>query len=139
MNDVKPLTTAEREQLLQSASEVAAAAYAPRSGFHVGAAVMGERGNYLGVNVENASYGLTLCAERSALAAAVAAGEKQIRAIAVTCVDASAEADLSERMPCGACRQWILELAPKGEILILGSDKSFRIDELLPNPFTLRE
>ena len=129
----EPLSGEERAQLLRTASEVAARAYAPYSKFRVGTAVLGEKGIYTGVNVENASYGLAICAERSALAAAVAAGEKEIRGIAIACVDAAT--DSSAGLPCGACRQWMLELAPRAEILILGKDRSFRIDDLLPRPF----
>ena len=94
--------------------------------------MLGDKGTYLGVNVENASYGLAICAERAALAAAVTAGEKNIRAIAVACLDATTD---ETRMPCGACRQWILELAPTAEVLISGREKPLRIDELLPQPF----
>jgi cytidine deaminase len=133
IDDVEPLTGGEREELLRAASAVAENAYAPYSNFRVGTAVLGERATYIGVNVENASYGLAICAERSALAAAIAAGEKKIRGIAIACVDTSA--DSSAGLPCGACRQWILELAPRAEILILGKNRSFRIEELLPRPF----
>jgi cytidine deaminase len=133
IDDIEPLTDAEREELLRAASAVAEKAYAPYSNFRVGTAILGERATYTGVNVENASYGLAICAERSALAAAVAAGEKKIRGIAIACVDASA--DSSASLPCGACRQWMLELAPHAEILILGKNRSFRIEELLPRPF----
>lgn len=131
--NVHPLSSEERDKLLRAATEIAEKAYAPYSNFRVGAAVLGEKGTYTGVNVENASYGLAICAERSALAAAVAAGDRKIRGIAIACVDAPAES--AARLPCGACRQWILELAPRAEILILGIDRSFRIEELLPRPF----
>ena len=133
IDDVEPLTDGEREDLLHAASEVAGKAYAPYSNFRVGTAVLGEKATYTGVNVENASYGLAICAERAALAAAIAGGEKKIRGIAIACVDASANS--SAGLPCGACRQWILELAPHAEILILGQNRSFRIEELLPRPF----
>ena len=130
--DEMSLTQTERSQLLQAAAKVAENARANYSDFRVGAAVLGDKGTYLGVNVENASYGLTICAERVALAAAVTAGEKNIRAIAVACLDATTD---ETRMPCGACRQWILELAPTAEVLISGREKPLRIDELLPQPF----
>ena len=133
IDEVKPLSGEERTQLLRAATAVAENAYAPYSNFRVGAAVLGEKGTYTGVNVENASYGLGICAERSALAAAIAAGEKKFRGIAIACVDAST--DSSARLPCGACRQWIYELAPKAEVLIMGHDKPFQIEELLPTPF----
>jgi cytidine deaminase len=137
MSDRNALTAAEREQLLGKASGVATQAYAPHSKFRVGAAVLGKNNVYLGTNVENASYGLTLCAERSAFAAAVTAGEKNIRAIAIACIDAEAGSDLSERMPCGACRQWLQELAPEAEILVLGFEQPFQLSDLLPKPFKL--
>jgi cytidine deaminase len=133
IDEVEPLTDQEREQLLRAASEVAERAYAPYSNFRVGTAVLGESETYNRVNVENASYGLAICAERAALAAAIAAGEKKIRGLAIACVDASA--DSSAGLPCGACRQWMLELAPRAEILILGTDRPFRIEDLLPRPF----
>ena len=133
IDNVEPLTGKEREELLRAASRVAEKAYAPYSNFRVGTAVLGEKATYTGVNVENASYGLAICAERSALAAAIAAGEKKFRGIAIACIDASA--DSSAGLPCGACRQWILELAPRAEIVILGKDRSFQIEDLLPVPF----
>ena len=135
MSDVTPLTEEERRQLLRAATEVAENAYAPYSNFRVGAAVLGEQGTYTGVNVENASYGLAICAERAALAAAITAGEKKIRGIAIACLDAPDGA--SAGLPCGACRQWMHELAPRAEILILGKDRVFRIENLLPEPFQL--
>jgi len=128
----------ERETLIGDARTAAANAYAPYSNFRVGAAVLGRRARYVGTNVENTSYGLTLCAERSALAAAVAAGDRDIRGIAVACIDALPKNGLWERVPCGACRQWILELAPRAEILIAGERQSFRITDLLPKPFRLK-
>lgn len=130
--DEMSLSQTERDQLLQAATKVAGNARAKYSGFRVGAAVLGDRGTYLGVNVENASYGLAICAERAALAAAVTAGEKNIRAIAIVCLDSTTD---ETKMPCGACRQWILELAPTAEILINGRKTPLRIDELLPHPF----
>ena len=133
IDDVEGLTGGEREDLLRAASEAAEKAYAPYSNFRVGTAVLGERATYTGVNIENASYGLAICAERAALAAAVTAGEKKIRGIAIACIDASP--DSSAGLPCGACRQWILELAPQAEILILGKSRSFGIEDLLPLPF----
>lgn len=126
------LSQTERTQLLQAATTVATNARAKYSNFRVGAAVLGEKQIYLGVNVENASYGLAMCAERVALAAAVTAGEKNIRAIAIACLDATTD---ETRMPCGACRQWMLELAPMAEVLITGREEPLRVEELLPQPF----
>ena len=133
IDEVKPLNGEERAQLLRVAAAVAEKAYAPYSNFRVGAAVLGEKTTYTGVNVENASSGLGICAERSALAAAIAAGEKKLRGIAIACVDAATDSPAG--LPCGACRQWIYELAPKAEVLIMGHDKPFQIEDLLPKPF----
>lgn len=133
VDNIEPLTGRERDELLRAASEVALKAYAPYSNFRVGTAVLGKKATYTGVNVENASYGLAICAERSALAAAIAAGEKKVRGIAIACIDAPPGS--SAGLPCGACRQWILELAPGAEILIPGTDGPIRIEDLLPRPF----
>ena len=126
------------QKLLDEARRVARQAYAPYSGFRVGAAVLGHSGAiYKGVNVENASLGLCLCAERAALARAIADGERDIVALAIACVDALEDSPLAQRMPCGACRQWMAELAPDAEIFILGENRSFRASDLLPMPFSL--
>ena len=124
--------------LLLLAAEAATHAYAPYSRFRVGAAVQGERGIYTGANVENASYGLSLCAERSALAAAIAAGERRFAAVAVACIDAPADAGTAERTPCGACRQWLVELAPDAELAMLGVDGTMQVRDLLPHAFALK-
>jgi len=115
--------------LLELAREAAGGAYAPYSGFHVGAAVLARDGRVVtGANVENSSYGLTLCAERAALGRAVAEGIRpgDIEAVAVTA------------SPCGGCRQWLLEFAVErvlfpwqGELVARGPD------ELLPESFRL--
>ena len=125
------------EQLLQVARDTALNSYSPYSHFRVGSAVRGAFGIYKGTNVENASYGLAFCAERAALSAAISAGDREISAIAVACVDSSGECNLEEHMPCGACLQWMWELAPHAEIIIDAAKKSFKIRELLPHPFTL--
>lgn len=133
------LTKQERDKLIQAARTAALAAYAPYSKFRVGAAVLGSQGIAVGVNVENASYGLALCAERAALASALAKGEKRIRAIAIACIDAAPDRGLSELLPCGACRQWMVELAQDAEIIVCGGERvqSFKVEELIPQPFRL--
>ncbi len=114
-------------------------AHAPYSKFRVGAVVLGASGRiYAGANVENASLGLALCAERSALAAASSAGEAGIVAICIACIDAPDTAGLEQKVPCGACRQWIQELASRADILVAGDDRVFTIQDLLPNPFFLK-
>ena len=115
--------------LIAKALEMKQAAYAPYSHFSVGAAVLGESGRiYGGANVENASYGATVCAERAAIFAAVNAGERKLKAIAVT------------ETPCGVCRQVMREFAdPKSfEIVVVRSTDDFRVfklEALLPESF----
>lgn len=132
------LSHEEKEKLHQAAQEVARLAYAPYSKFRVGAAILGEKNIYLGTNIENASYGLGLCAERAAFASAIAQGERNFRAIAIACLDAKNKQDMASMMPCGACRQWIAELAATAEIIICGCDRSFSLEEILPFSFSLK-
>src|SRR5579884_4016972 len=129
------VTSAEREQLREAARNSAENAYAPYSKFRVGAAVLGERGIYTGTNIENASFGLTLCAERAALAAAVTAGDRKVRAMAIACIDAAPDGPPGSLMPCGACRQWLSELAPDAVLLIAGTKRDYTVSELLPEAF----
>jgi len=103
------------EQLFQTAKEFRERAYAPYSKFLVGAAVKGESGEiYGGCNVENASYGLTICAERNAIFKAVAAGERKILEIAVI----TDSKDTS--VPCGACAQVLLEFGEEAHVYLFG-------------------
>src|SRR5207249_3460446 len=97
------------EALLAVARRAGEAAYVPHSRFRVGAAVRAAGAVYSGCNVENASYGLTICAERVAIFSAVAAGARQIEAIALACLDADPDAEIGSLMPCGACRQVMAE------------------------------
>lgn len=119
---------------LESAARAAAKrAYAPYSKFRVGAAVLGSSGAvHAGCNVENASYGLTSCAERNALFAAVAAGERAIKAVAIYTPTPEPTA------PCGACRQVIREFGP-GALIVSVCDgkgrKETTLDQLLPGSF----
>lgn len=122
------------KKLVTAAKKVRLHAHAPYSKFKVGAAVLGDSGKrYIGCNVENASFGLTNCAERNAIAAAVANGEKKIRAVAIV-------ADTNDLTPpCGACRQVIYEFGKEAEILLAnlkGKQKVFKITELLQEPFS---
>ncbi len=123
--------------LLEKAKEVAQFAYCPYSKAHVGACVLYDNGNiYTGCNVENASYGLTLCAERNAISSAIAKGEKgKIKTVAVWCDD---EKNLF--VPCGACRQWFGEfpITDDFKVILLDNNSnvlSYSIDDLLPNSF----
>lgn len=126
-----------REELLQQARQVALRAHTPYSHFRVGAAVVAGGQLFVGVNIEISSYGLTLCAERSALAAATTAGAGPITQVAVACIDTPAEAPANERTPCGACRQWLADLAPEAVIYIDGIAGEFSIADLLPYAFGL--
>ncbi|NPV71280.1 MAG: cytidine deaminase [Firmicutes bacterium] len=127
----------ESERLLLEAAFLARErAYAPYSGFKVGAAVMCSEGRLAsGCNIENASYGLTVCAERVAVFSAVSSGCASIEVIAVV-------ADCPEPVtPCGACRQVLAEFAPKAVVLMAnleGRVAVSTVDSLLPGAFSLR-
>ncbi len=130
------LSVEERSKLLEAAREAAGRAYAPYSKLRVGAAVLTEKGNiFTGGNVENASYGLTICAERAAIFAAVGGegGDMKILALAVV---SDPEVPCS---PCGACRQVILGFGPQALVFYKSPDglKEARITELLPEGFKL--
>lgn len=121
------------EKLLSTARECRERAFAPYSGFLVGAAVEAEDGTiFAGCNVESASYGLTMCAERVAIFTAVAAGHKRIKRVSLV-----AESD-ELTAPCGACRQVIWEFG--GDIPVTlsnlnGKTETIRMSELLPRAF----
>ena len=125
------------EALLAAAREAAEQAHCPYSNFHVGAAVRCSDGTVVtGCNVENASYGLTICAERVALFNCVAQGLQPLE-LAVSCVDAQEDAPLASRMPCGACRQVMQELLPNDAIVHIDGIGERRIKQLLPDGFDL--
>ncbi len=122
----------DHEALLSAAREVRENAYAPYSHFAVGAALdTGEGHVFMGVNVENASYGLTMCAERVAVGAAVSAGFREFAAIAVAGPDGLLTS------PCGACRQVLAEFNPKMTVVYTTPDgtATTTIAELLPHSF----
>jgi cytidine deaminase len=127
----------KREDLLALAREAALKAHCPYSHFHVGAALVAGEKVFVGVNIEISSYGLTLCAERSALAAALTEQAGSITQMAIACIDAPKDAPDHERMPCGACRQWIADLAPDATIYIDGCERDFLVPDLLPFAFKL--
>ena len=123
-----------KQELLNAALSARERAYAPYSKFMVGAAVMANSGKiYTGCNIENASYGLTVCAERNALFSAVGAGEREFTAL---CVVGDTEAPIS---PCGACRQVMAEFkVPRIILANLKDDvKEYTLEELLPYGFSL--
>jgi len=127
----------EREALLSLARKAASNARCPYSHFHVGTVVVAGGKIFAGANIEISSFGLTLCAERSALAAAISAGAGPVTHIAIACVNAPTEAPLQQRMPCGACRQWIADLAPDAVIYVDQVEPTFRVTDLLPFAFLL--
>lgn len=125
------------EELIDVARAAAPRAYAPYSGFRVGAALLADDGRvFEGVNVENAAYPSANCAEATAVGAAVTAGVRKIEAIAVACIDAKS-LDLS--YPCGRCRQ-ILSEFDTGSVYVTDGGTVIRrhsFDELLPFRFDL--
>ncbi len=139
----------DRDTLLAAARNAALSAYAPYSHFRVGAVVVAESPDgtprvISGANIENASYGLTLCAERAALAAAcVQNGSSgtppRVTHVAVACIDAPDNAADGNRSPCGACRQWLAELAPDAVYYVDGIAKDLRLPDLLPYAFRIAE
>jgi cytidine deaminase len=119
-------------ELVQAARRVRAHSYSPYSHFAVGAAVQVASGDiFTGTNIENISFGLTICAERAAVAAAIAAGERDLRVLAV--VTDSVE----PAVPCGACRQVLAEFCPSLHVLsvtLAGTYKEDSLEHLLPAP-----
>lgn len=131
------LATAERDMLLNAARKALQRAYARYSNFRVGAAVLTEEGEiFSGCNVENASYGLTICAERSAIFMAVQgtkAAKLAVRAVAVV------NGDELPCSPCGACRQVIFEFGENAVVIFKGQQGYVEkpIQDLLPESFRL--
>jgi cytidine deaminase len=125
------------EELLEHARRAALSAYAPYSRFRVGAAVVAGGQLVLGCNVENASYGLCMCAERVAAFKAQSEGLGPLSQVAVSCIDADPKVGPEGRMPCGACRQVLAELAgPDTPVWVDGAGE-FSVAELLPSAFRL--
>ncbi len=124
-----------QQQLIDAALAARQHAYAPYSKFLVGAAVLADDGSITaGTNVENASYGLTICAERVAVTAAVSAGARKLLAVAVATSGAAS--------PCGACRQVLAEFGGSMDVILVDADDhdAFRtttLDQLLPEQFEL--
>ncbi len=136
-------TTQQRDALISAAREAATRAYAPYSKFHVGAALLMADGSVVtGANVENASYGLSLCAETVAVSTILSSGEhKKLEAVAVTGGAPGAAGQGDTVTPCGRCRQILNEIAQIGEtdpvIWCDGADGVLetRLSELLPHAF----
>ena len=127
------LSAAQRRRLISAARLASAAAYAPYSKFRVGAAALGGSGRiYTGANVENASFGLTCCAERTAVFKAVSQGERRITAVAVY------TPTRKPTPPCGACRQVIGEFGPRATVICACKSRECidtTLDRLLPGAF----
>jgi len=128
-----PISKTIIKKLIKEAKRAREMAYAPYSKFKVGAAVLADNNNiFTGCNVENVSYGLTICAERIAISKAISEGCKKIKAIAVI-------ADTKEPVsPCGACRQFIMEFNPDTLVIMGTLDRKIHtttIKELLPYNF----
>jgi len=136
------------QKLIDAASEVRDNAYAPYSHYHVGAAVLDDRGAvHLGCNVENAAFPEGVCAEANAIGTMVSAGGRRISSIAVVGSSGGGElaalaAKVDSCTPCGGCRQSILEFADAQTRIILidgdGKPQVFGIDDLLPASFRVR-
>ena len=124
-----------QKELLARARAAADRAYAPYSEFPVGAAALAQDGSiHTGCNIENASYGLTICAERAALSSAVSAGHRQIVAVAVSAPK------VARTTPCGACRQFLNEFRPGTFDMVIRLDdrdsgEPVWLEELLPRAF----
>jgi len=121
------------EELLKIAKEAINKSYCPYSNFHVSAVLIGENGIYTGVNVENASYGLTICAERVAIFKAVSEGEKSFSKMLVYSPDGMP-------YPCGACRQVMAEFCSEDfEVVVTNGQEfeQFNLGELMPFNFKL--
>ncbi len=128
------LSSDERTRLIDAARTMLDRAYAPYSKFHVGAAILTDSGNmYTGCNVENASYGVTNCAERTAIFSAVAAEGPGMKLKAVAVLNSAT----MRCSPCGACRQVIYEFGPKALVIYQGDGKlsEATAEQLLPAGF----
>jgi cytidine deaminase len=134
-HDSPSINAKVQTELLARARAAADQAYVPYSGFPVGAAVLTADGSiHTGCNVENASYGLTICAERVAATAAVSSGHRQIIAVAVSAPK------VPRTTPCGACRQFLNEFQPGASDMMIiledgGSGEPIWLEELLPHAF----
>lgn len=123
----------DRQKLISLAKRAMNNAYAPYSKFRVGSAILASSGKiYTGCNIENASSGLTVCAERVALFKAISEGEKQFKAIAIV-------ASKNPAYPCGACRQVLYEFSPSMSVTVIEKNKTktCSLKELLPEGFKL--
>jgi cytidine deaminase len=127
----------DEKSLIETAMRVRLEAYAPYSGFRVGAALLCDDGRvFIGANVENASFGLSICAERVAVANAVSAGCRRFEALVI-----AADGDMP-CPPCGSCRQVLSEFGPETAVIMTnlkGGIQRAKVKELLPYAFTNRQ
>ncbi len=125
------------KELLLRADEAKNRAYAPYSGFRVGAALLSKSGRvYIGANVENAVYSVSCCAERVALDCAVVSGDREFNAIAIT----SDSSNLTT--PCGVCRQALYEFSPYMDVVVSNNKLEYevkKLSKLLPDAFSSKE
>ena len=123
-------------ELYQLAEKTAAGAYAPYSGYKVGAAILTEDGSvYTGINIENSSFSATICAERCAAAKAISDGKKIFKAIAISAPESDAPS-----WPCGICRQFLYEFGSKTRVISGKNAESievYSLSELFPHGFRL--
>lgn len=125
-------------ELFENALKARGHAYAPYSGFKVGAALLDSEGEiYLGCNIENASYSLCCCAERTAFFKAISEGKRKFTAIAIAGGKVYAEAESSPCFPCGSCRQVMTELCSSDFKVVL-ADRVLTLSELMPFAFSLQ-
>jgi cytidine deaminase len=125
------------DPLVDAARRAAQNAHAPYSGWHVGAAaVFAEAAGppFVGANVENGSYGLSICAERTAISAGVVAGHRRLVRLALTCSDATGTR-VAGIVPCGACLQVIAEFGTPDTEIVIDGGGGFRLADFLPRPF----
>ena len=137
---MKTISEEMKKQLIEAAIGVLPNSYAPYSKYNVAAAALFDSGKiYTGVNVESASFGATICAERNAIFHAIAEGEKKLIAIAVAGgIDRDIEGEYC--VPCGICRQVMRDFANKDEMIVLCAKsptdyKEYTLEELLPQSF----
>jgi len=131
------MTVLDQDALIRAAIQVRKNSYAPYSKFRVGAALLTGRGRiYTGCNVENHSYGMTVCAERNAVYKAVSEGEREFLAIAIA-------ADTEDPvLPCGACMQVMAEFNPELKLILAnckGTTVELSLSDLFPSPFSMDE
>lgn len=122
------------QKMINFAKEASEKAYSPYSGYKVGASIITKNGKiFTGCNIENASFGATICAERVAIFKAVSEGEKEFEILAVYVNDKN-----NIPSPCGICRQVMMEFSPNLKIILSNGDeyKIYKLEELLPYPFS---